>query len=175
MRGRGALYGGRAPAPAEDGAVARRRPGPSLRARAVALLANREHSPIELQRKLSPHAESAEQLASVLDELRAAGYLSEARFAESLVRRRAERYGQRRIAQELDGHDLPDAVRASALRELAVTERERALDIWRKRFGHPPEGLAEKGRQYRFLAQRGFDGEVISWVLRRAREGGDPA
>ena len=45
------------------------KPEPSLRSRAVAILARREHSRAELARKLAPHAESREEVEAVLDEL----------------------------------------------------------------------------------------------------------
>ena len=59
----------------------------SLKGRALAALARREYSRLELARKLRPHAESAEQLDAVLDALEAGKLLSNARFAESLDRK----------------------------------------------------------------------------------------
>jgi regulatory protein len=158
----------RAPRPTGDEAA---RPGPSLRARALRLLAMREHSRTELARKLATHAESEEALNRVLDELQRAGHLSDERFVESLVQRRASRYGRLRIGQELAGHGLDDAKLSGVLAELAAGDRDRALAVWRKRFGSPPVDLAEKARQHRFLAQRGFDGETIAWVLKEAARG----
>lgn len=145
------------------------RAGPSLRARALALLAAREHSALELRRKLSAHAESEDQLDALLGELAGKGLLSEQRFAEGLVRRRAQRYGLRRIAMELDQHAIPDDLRAPLLRELAAGEGERALQVWRKRFGHPPADAQERARQQRFLAQRGYTGDIIAWVMKQVR------
>ena len=142
------------------------RRGPSLRARALRLLAMREHSRDELVRKLAAHAESPQALVDVLDALERAGHLSEQRFVESLLQRRASRYGRRRIEQELDQHGVGEAARLEALRQVSQTERERALSVWRKRFGQPPASLAERGRQHRFLAARGFDAETIAWVLK---------
>ena len=63
----------------------------SLRGRALKLLSLREQSRSELMRKLAPHAESPEQVQALLDDLQRAGLLSEQRFVESLVRRRASR------------------------------------------------------------------------------------
>jgi len=142
--------------------------GLSLRGRALKLLSMREQSRSELTRKLAPHSESAEQLESLLDELQRAGYLSEQRFAESLARRRSERYGRRFIEQELDQHRVAGEVAAPILRALAADERARAQALWERRFGTAPADLAERARQHRFLAQRGFDGETIAWVLREA-------
>jgi regulatory protein len=147
----------------------------SLRGRALSLLSMREHSRAELARKLAPHAESEEQLAAVLDELVRAGHLSDARFVESLARRRAPRFGRLRIERELAGHCIDEQLQASLLVDLAAGERERARAVWQKRFGRPPQDAADRARQYRFLAQRGFDGETVAWVLRHAgqSEGGD--
>ena len=123
---------------------------------------------MELARKLAAHSESEDQLNALLDELERAGHLSNARFAESLVQRRAPRFGLRRIEQEIAGHQVGEEVAAAALWELRGGERERALAVWTKRFGTPPADFAARGRQHRFLAQRGFDGETIAWVIRQA-------
>jgi regulatory protein len=140
--------------------------GPSLKGRALRLLAQREHSRLELGRKLRPHAESPEQLERVLDELERAGLASPHRFAESLAHRRASRFGLRRIEQELDAHRLDASVAAPVLDRLRATERERALAAWRKRFGTAAGDAAERARHHRFLAQRGFTADAIGWVLR---------
>jgi regulatory protein len=144
-----------------------------LKARALRYLAQREHSRLELRRKLGPHAESAEQVDGVLDELEQGGFLSAQRFVESLVNRRAARFGSRRIEQELGVHALSQEVSASALRELKATERDRALAAWRKRFGEPAADPGERARQHRFLAQRGFASDAIQWVLRHGGRGPD--
>jgi regulatory protein len=107
----------------------------SLRGRALRLLTQREQSRQELNRKLAPHAESPDQLDSVLDRLQQEGWLSEERFAESLARRRSARFGLRRIEQELQTHRLDPLVSAPILATLRTTERERALDAWMRRFG----------------------------------------
>jgi regulatory protein len=149
--------------------------GPSLKGRALRLLSQREHSRLELARKLSAHAESADQLERVLDELERAGLASPVRFAESLAHRRASRFGLRRIEQELDAHRLDAAVAAPVLERLRGTERDRALAAWRKRFGTPAADTAERARHHRFLAQRGFTGEAIAWVLRHGAHAPDDA
>jgi len=144
-----------------------------LRAVALNLLAMREHSRAELTRKLASRAESEEQLQALLDELERAGYLSEQRFVESLIRRRASRFGSRVIERELREHHVDDEVSGPLLRELAEGDRQRALAVWRKRFRDAPRTLEERARQQRFLANRGFDGETIAAVMRAVRDG-DP-
>jgi regulatory protein len=46
------------------------------------------------------------------------------------------------------------------------------MEVWRKKFAHPPADAAEKARHARFLSQRGFSADVISKVLRSARTAG---
>jgi len=163
----------------EAGANAPRRPqrpGLSLKGRALKLLSQREHSRLELTRKLAPHAastdstDSSERLESLLDELERAGFLSSQRFAESLAHRRAPRFGLRRIEHELGEHRLDAAVAGPVLQGLRDTERDRALQAWRKRFGQPATDAAERAKHHRFLAQRGFTGEAIHWALRQGAD-----
>lgn len=151
-----------------DGEPAGGRPRPalSLKARALRLLARREHSRLELHRKLGAHAATSDELDRVLDELERAGLLSGRRFAESLVHRRAGRFGLRRIEQELGAHRLDDDVTGPVLHRLRGTERERALAAWRKRFGAVATDVSGRAKQHRFLAQRGFTADAIGWVLR---------
>ncbi len=146
------------------------RPQPSLRARALRLLAQREHARGELARKLSRHCEDPAIIAALLDELEQQDLLSHERFAQSLARRRGARYGVARIRQELREHGLDEETVTEQVRDLKLTEFARARDVWRRRFGSLPADLAERARQTRFLAARGFPGEVIRRVLAGADE-----
>src|SRR3546814_16596405 len=67
----------------------------SLKARAVGFLSRREHSRLELERKLAPYAADAAELERVLDQLEREQWLSNQRFAQALVNRRAQRQGLR--------------------------------------------------------------------------------
>jgi regulatory protein len=137
----------------------------SLKGRALAALARREYSRLELARKLQPHAESAEQLDAVLDALEAAKLLSNARFAESLAHRRAERFGVARVKQELKSHQLAPELIAAQVDQLRASEFERARAVWQKRFGEPPLDAPARARQMRFLVARGFSADVIRRVV----------
>jgi len=154
---------------------ARARRPRSLRARALSFLARREHSRLELQRKLAPHAESPEQLQALLDTLESQGLLSNERFAESVVNRRAARFGAARIRREMREHDLPAELVGEHLAELERTEYARAREVWARRFGKSPADIAERLRQARFLAARGFRADVVRRVLgRRDDDPGSP-
>ncbi|WP_459618780.1 recombination regulator RecX [Bordetella sp. 2513F-2] len=161
-------------APADDGSEAAPtrtpRTGPSLKARAVGYLSRREHSRTELARKLRPYADDPHELESVLDALQREGWLSNARFAQSLAHRRAPRQGTARIVQELRQHGL-DEQQVSELRDtLRATEYQRALEVWRKRFDAPPADRTGYARQARFLAGRGFAHDVIRRILGGAHD-----
>jgi len=137
----------------------------SLKGRALRYLSAREHSRSELARKLARHSEEADEVERVLDELTAKGWLSAERFVESVVHRRAERFGAARIRQELQQHGIDPIESAAALDALRQSEPERAQAVWQRRFGTPPTTPAERAKQMRFLAGRGFSTEVIRRVM----------
>lgn len=138
---------------------------PSLKGRALRLLSAREHSRAELERKLKKFEEEPGTLARALDELQAKGFISEQRVIESVLHRRAAKLGTARIRQELQGKGLDPAAVSAALAGLQASERERALALWRKKFGAAPADAQAAARQMRFLAARGFTGDVIRRVV----------
>ena len=157
-------------ATAEAGESGRPRRPRSLLARALALLARREHSRAELARKLGPHAASADELSVLLDDLQARRLLSDERFVEVLARSRSERFGAARIRQELRARGVSDDLARTAVAELRGTELQRARDLWLRRYGQPAGSPAERARQMRFLAARGFSGDVIRKVVGGAED-----
>ena len=144
----------------------------SLKGRALKYLANREHSRVELLRKLAPHAESQEEVEAALDDLEARGLLSAERFAESMLHRKASRFGAARIQAELAQHRLPSDIAQAALRSLKDTELARAHAVWVRRYGEVASDAQEKARQMRFLTARGFAADVVRRVVKG--EGGAP-
>lgn len=146
-------------------------PEPSLKSRALRLLARREHSRAELERKLAAHASEPGELAQALDELSALGLINEDRVAASLLHRRAPRLGAARVLQEMKARGLGAAALADAAAQLRETELERARAVWQKKFGAPAASLAERAKQARFLASRGFSGDVVRRMLQAG--GGD--
>ena len=144
--------------------------GLSLKGRALRYLAAREHSRAELERKLRPHEEAPGQLAQLLDELQAKDFISEARVVESVINRRAARFGAARIKYELLNKGLGAEAVADAVNRLKNSELERARDIWRRKFGEPAPDAVGRAKQMRFLAARGFGGDVIRRVVSQAEE-----
>jgi regulatory protein len=138
---------------------------PSLKGRALRLLSLREHSRAELERKLASFEEEPGTLAQALDELQAKGFISESRVLESVIHRRAAKLGATRIRQELQDKGLDPQLVSQALLALRNSEFERAREVWRRKFGLPPDGPAAHARQVRFLMSRGFSAEVVRRVL----------
>ena len=156
---------------------------PSLKARALRLLSLREYSRKTLGAKLEESLvrsakfgrglveESAsskprlEQIEAVLDDFEARGWLSDDRFAEALVRRRSERFGARKIQDELQRAGVDSSKTVDLLKTLKETEYQRAYDLWLRKFGTLAEEQKERARQYRFLASKGFSSEIISRVV----------
>lgn len=142
------------------------RTAPSLKGRALRLLATREHSRVELERKLAGHEVQSGELAQLLDDLQAKGFIDERRVAESLLHRRADRLGAARVRQELQAKGLDADLVNDAVAGLRATELQRARAVRIRRFGDsPPVDRAERARQARFLAARGFSTEAIRHAL----------
>jgi regulatory protein len=142
----------------------------SLKARALKYLSAREHSRLELTRKLSRHAQEGDDVDALLDRLEAANLLSQSRFSESLVNRRAARFGNNRILSELQSHGIDTDALSDIKASLSQDEVERAREVWRKKYGQPPVDAAERAKQMRFLQQRGFSLRAIQAALRTISE-----
>jgi regulatory protein len=139
-----------------------------LRQRAVRLLARREHTRVELARKLSPHG-TPEEIDTVLNELARTGLQSDARFAESYVRSQSARLGAARLRQALRTKGVATELIETGLVDLP-DEMERAREVWTKKFAAPPNDAREWAKQARFLQGRGFSSEVIRRLLKDIEE-----
>lgn len=137
-----------------------------MKGRALGYLSRREYSRSELARKLKPFVEETDSLDAVLDALESENWLSDSRFAESLIHRRASRMGASRIVGELKQHALDQTLVEEASVQLRETEMARAQAVWQKKFGQLPSTQAERGKQQRFLASRGFSGATIGKILK---------
>jgi regulatory protein len=106
----------------------------------------------------------AARVEAVLDWLEAHKYLSSERFVESRVHARSSRFGNLRIRQELKQHQV--ALSPEAAQALAASELQRAREVRSRKFADLPATAAERAKQARFLAARGFSPEVIGRALR---------
>jgi regulatory protein len=137
------------------------RPAISLKGRALRYLSAREHSRIELARKLARYAVETDDIDALLDTLEAANLLSQARFCDSLINRRAQRYGNSRIVAELQSHGVGSEALTGVKATLAEGEVGRAKVVWQRRFGSVAIDAAGRAKQQRFLQQRGFSQSAI--------------
>ncbi|WP_019398749.1 recombination regulator RecX [Pseudoxanthomonas sp. GW2] len=136
--------------------------------RALGLLVRREHSRRELARKLTARGVDAEEASAAVERLAGEGWQDDARFAEFLVRSRANAgYGPLYIRAELGTHGLPGEVVAAAMDGFEGDWTELARDLVRRRFGPAgPADLAQRRKAADLLARRGFDGEAIRAATR---------
>ncbi|MEW6590677.1 MAG: recombination regulator RecX [Pseudomonadota bacterium] len=146
------------------------KPEADARARALALLARREHTRAELARKLEAADFDASEVQPLLDEFEAKNWLSDRRFAESWVADHRAKSGCVKLAYELRQHGVPDAVIDEVLGSEEDGELERARVVWRKKFGTPPTDAAEKARQMRFLQSRGFSLSIAHRTITSSTE-----
>ncbi|MBE7525830.1 MAG: recombination regulator RecX [Gammaproteobacteria bacterium] len=146
-----------------------------LEIRALRYLAQREYSRRELEQKLSARKDSGvtaelAELTEVLDRLEQQGFLSEQRMVEQVARTRRSRFGSQRIIHELKAKGIDDHLIDGIRPALKENELEAALNIWRKKFDHPPATREERAKQIRFMMNRGFSMETIQRVLSQANE-----
>nr|WP_315222325.1 recombination regulator RecX [uncultured Duganella sp.] len=138
----------------------------SLKARALRFLSMREHSRLELGRKLSKYAEEGDDIEALLDLLEKNNWLSQERFSESLIHRRSARFGNSRIVAELQSH----GVKGDALQELkaglADSETARACEVWERKFGVVATDPKERNKQMRFLMLRGFSQRAVQAAMK---------
>ena len=180
--------------------VGPKKQSPSLKARALRLLSQREHSRVELAKKLgdylslqakadrtnkvqdrdqekspgdAPALSHEVQITAVLDDFEKRGWLSDARFAEALVRRRSERYGVRKIKDELQRAGVASDASAALLDGLKNTEFERAKELFDRKFGEIAQDQKMRARQYRFLVSKGFNPEIVAKVIGGRQKGAE--
>jgi regulatory protein len=156
----------------------------SLKVRALQWLSQREHSRSELRQRLlrlaqAPHAtplgdepvDPQAEVETLLDWLQAHRYLSDARFLESRVQVRAQRFGNARIEGELRQHGVD--VDAATRQQLRDSELDRARALWQRKYGAAASDAAQRLKQMRFLTGRGFSADVVRKVLKASED--DPA
>lgn len=150
----------------------------SLYSYCLQLLARREYSQAELLKKMSvkfPDLGSVAR-ASVLKRLVSAGYQSDERFANAMVRYGIDRgYGIRRIQQTLKQKGVPSDIAGEALMLLTDDEAiERGKRWVASRFGRGEDGqpdlsflknFKEKQKCTRQLAYRGYSFAQIQRIL----------
>lgn len=149
----------------------------SLREKALGYLARREHSYLELKRKLRAYVSTTDEgvepdieahyeaVDALLEDFKQRGWLSEARFTEQLVHARQRKFGSQKIAHELREKGIDEQIVKDAIETVKENDVANALAIWRKKFRAAPANRDEWAKQARFLQSRGFGFDVIKKVL----------
>lgn len=147
----------------------RKRRGPELTPgqRALSLLVRREHSRKELTRKLAARGVDRDEAQAAVDRMTAEGWQSNERFAEQLVRSRANNgQGPLRIRAELSTHGLDREAVAAAFEAYDGDWTDNARDMVRRRFPGALDDRTLQRKAAEFLVRRGFTGDQVRAATR---------
>ena len=140
-----------------------------LRARALRLLARREHTRAELARKLAPDAASSDALKALIDQLSSREQLSDERYAEARAHQLSRKFGALRVRRELVAKGVEPEAAARFAADVEKSDLERARSILERKYRAPATNPKERARRARFLQSRGFSPDVIRGALGRLR------
>ncbi|MDH3608434.1 MAG: recombination regulator RecX [Gammaproteobacteria bacterium] len=127
------------------------------------MLARREHTRLELTRKLKAKDFTDSEIEEQIEVLIQDGLQSDERYAENYVHMRRKRgYGPLKIKQELQqrgvSSDLVDAF-------VEINDKiwlKTACQAYEKKFGaNTSDSANERAKRMRFLQSRGFTGDII--------------
>jgi regulatory protein len=141
-----------------------------IRAKALELLARREHTRLELRQKLLQRGFPADRIEPVLEQLVEERLLDETRFAELYAGARADKgYGPLRVARELRERGVPEEVVAATLAALEDDWLPKLRELHRKRFkSQIPADGAGRLQQTRVFRQHGFTLDQIKRLYETA-------
>lgn len=134
---------------------------------ALRLLASREHSRRELERKLLARGYEAAILVGVLDALTETGLLSDERMAEAYVAGRLRKgFGPLRLRQELRERGLNDDLIGPVIDRSPSDWLDLMSRVAARKFGPGPvTDRKELARRARFLEYRGFPPDLVGRYL----------
>lgn len=141
------------------------KPELSLTGRALRYLSHREHSRQELRKKLLPYAQDDQELEAVLDKLEKQKFLSDARYAQSIARRKSDRYGSALIVESLRQQGVGQHIIEDVKSDLKASEIDRLYELWQKKFGVYAQDATQRSKQIRYLASKGFAIGLINQVV----------
>jgi len=163
--------------------VRRRKPDPAAaaapedqqaaRLAALKLLNRRDHGARELGERLAERGFATATAQAVVDQLVREKLLDDSRFAEHFVAYHANRgQGPVRIAHKLREAGVAAELISASVDAGSADWRRRCAEVRRKRFGaREPASWAERGKQARFLTQRGFSSDQVRAAVGRDLDG----
>lgn len=141
-----------------------------LRRKAVELLARREYSFFELEKKLLPVAESEEKAYAALEWMTENGLQSDERFCEMYIRSKAlSGYGPVRIKMELKQKGIAQAMMETSFEEQEIDWNIELSRLAEKKLsGADVSDLKTKQKCMGYLQRRGFTLDQIYKAMDRA-------
>jgi len=145
----------------------------AARLAALKLLNRRDYGARELAERLVVRGFSRPAAEEAVAGLRKERLVDDGRFAEHFVAYHGNRgRGPVGIAHRLREAGVPAETIAAAVNATDPDWLRRAADVRRRRFGAKlPATWAEKGRQARFLTQRGFSADQVRAAVGNEHEG----
>ncbi|MCA6999995.1 recombination regulator RecX [Dickeya solani] len=149
---------------------------------AMNVLAVRDHSEMELRRKIAAHlqtnrecdnadecsvlSELNTQIEQVVDSCRQQGWLDDARYALRYISSRCRKgYGTQRICAELSQRGIDKSTQRMALQSCDIDWYLQAKAVATRKFGSPlPMNWPERAKVQRYLLYRGFSHDEIQSV-----------
>lgn len=138
--------------------------------KALRLLEFRSHSEKELYDKLIRAGANAEDLPEIFEFLREYSFVNDAEYAKKLARdlQNLNKYGRRRIREELKFRGIFGEDLENAMLELSDEEEEQLLPLMERKLG----GNFEKkniDRAIRYFAYRGYGFDDIKSAVERIK------
>ncbi len=132
---------------------------------AIDVLSRREHSILEMRRKLAQKGFDEDEIDICIDKLINNNLLSEERFTESYINMRKRRgYGPGRIAQELRERGISEEAFAGFLDRNNPNWHDVMRQQYRKKYGSElADDYAEKVKRAKHLQSRGFP---LDWIFK---------
>lgn len=141
--------------------------------RAIALLARREYSKLELRQKLINRGYKPSEVEALIMLLADQGLQSDERYTEALIRQRiTSGFGPHRILAELKNRGISDSLVDQYLPQDDAFWWDILSRFCEKKYQLRGLNLTEKNsvRLFRFLMQRGFDSELIyRWIYNNGK------
>ena len=132
---------------------------------AMRLLGRREYTRRELGKKLLLKGSNAQEVDELLGDLECKGWLDDRRYVEAYIRSKRQRFGTRKILQDLESKGVAKSIILEYREEVLEGDLNAAKLVWAKKYSVKPEGPATWAKQARFLVNRGFDQSTIRAVL----------
>jgi regulatory protein len=112
-----------------------------------------------------PYAQDDQELDVVLDKLEKQKFLSDARYAQSIARRKSDRYGSALIVESLRQQGVGQHIIEDVKSDLKASEIDRLYELWQKKFGVYAQDAVQRSKQIRYLASKGFAIGLINQVV----------